>query len=203
MRLPVTQGATSVAPLGETGEFMPWAICPTPNGRLYPLQPPGQRGALASFTPTFNNLWAVSFVLAYDVTVDLLAIHVTTLASVARCGIYTAYDKAGSFFPRSLVVESGELDVSTTGQKSAAVSQVLLGGVLYYAAVLAGTSSPVIQGYGNNGYSAHLGVASGSLTSGGGHVVTVAQAYGAMPALFPTPTVTIANSPIVAIRISA
>lgn len=76
-----------------------------------------------------------------SVTVDRMAVEVTTLQSGAnaRLGIYGTDATTGG--PGALVLNAGEIDCSTTSVKELTISQALSGGTLYWLSLLNETTN--------------------------------------------------------------
>jgi len=150
-----------------------------------------------------NSLRAFPFYLPKTTTFDRIAVRVTTLATGTtprlRLGIY---EDNGNNYPGKLVLDAGEVDVSTTGVKEVIINTTLQGGKLYWltlvgqdttalvvAATAAGDVIPVL------GYELDL---SGTPLSGW----AVTQTYGALPATYPTgsPVGWTLGVPLIALR---
>ena len=134
----------------------------------------------ANTAGTIDRLEACPFVCERGGTIDRLAFRVTTggtAGSVARVGIYTNTGDNNPQ-PNALVVDGGEFDTTTTGVKSATISNVLAPG-LYWFVFHAGVAAPTIRGWGvaalNNTI---LGI---SAVSGWDSVFRVTKAYAALP----------------------
>ncbi len=152
-----------------------------------------------------NSLRAFPFFVPKTMRFDRIAINVTTAASangVARIGIYA---DNGSLYPGALVVDGGEVATDATGVKEKNIDVTLQGGKLYWLCIITGTATGTqvraidrgaaypINGLDNTlGTSCYLGYA-------------VAQAYGALPATFPTesPTDWSLHVPLIALRKAA
>lgn len=159
----------------------------------------------ATVTPAVDTLYAVPFWSGSGGTLDRLALQVTTLAAsgTARVGIYATKARS-NIYPGALVAGSAQLDTSTTGVKAdTGYTASLEPNRYYWAVVLTGTAAPVIRGIGVASTQTILGVTSTSF-SADQTMLTVAQAYGALPATFPAgATATSAAVPKVVGRYSA
>lgn len=141
--------------------------------------------ALTTGSPTNNNLRALPFVSPRGGTIDRIGIRVTTgggAGSVARIGLYRPTSRS-NLYPSALVVASGELDTNVTGLVSVAVSVPVREGDILWAAHLSGVAAATLR------IPAVAGLAPvfGSPDDPGGTVnigITVALAYGALPATF-------------------
>lgn len=136
--------------------------------------------ALTTGAPTANVLRAIPFIVPKTITVDRIAINVTTLLTGnVRFGIYR---DNGLGYPGSLVLDGGAVSTATAGVKSVAINQVLNGGQLYWLAIVSSAAATLrcfsvasmnpILGFDNT-----LGTAPGLFYS-------VAFTYAALPATF-------------------
>ena len=169
-----------VASLGDT----PPGLLPKPIHSsavpLYLTSPAGN--ILVTTAAPVNTLFAVPFPCPEDMVILELAVRVNAgggAGSVARCGIYQATSPT-NIYPRTLIIETGELDTSASGLKKTTISQQLYRGTLYWLAYLAGVAAPSVYG---GDTALHVIGHLSDMT--GVTYVTKAQAYGAMPALFP------------------
>lgn len=88
--------------------------------------------ALGSIQLGNANLYFVPIIIDRPITLTALSINVMTAGtagSVFRLGIYT--DNNGS--PSNLIIDAGTVDTSSTGLKSASVSQTLTPGRYWFA----------------------------------------------------------------------
>lgn len=165
----------------------------------------GQVNAVATSTatPAINTFYAVPQVVTRPMTLDRLALQVTTAAasSAVRVGIYTNTSNS-ELYPAALVVDSGALDTTAVGMKNATVSQVLSPG-LYWFVYLAGVAAPQVRAVALAGLSPMLGN-SNVLATTVGIGLTVAYTYGALPATFPAGASVFQNAPpAIGFRLSA
>ena len=167
-----------------------------------------QTTALAPGAATLadDTLMAVPFVVGRGCTIDRIGMEVTLLGvlSKARIGIYNATSPV-NLYPSSLVVDSGELDTTSAGVKSATISQVLKPG-LYWLAHLSDSTGGLatVRTIGGAGCFPIFGTAS-TLPTESDLGLTVAQAYGALPSTFTASASTIDSTtdfPIIAVRLS-
>jgi hypothetical protein len=96
--------------------------------------------ALSVAAAVANRFEAVPFIAAHDLTINELALEVTTLiaASQFRLGIYS---DNGSAAPGTLLVGTGLLDSGSTGYKAEAIaSRTLTAGELYWLVVLSSST---------------------------------------------------------------
>ena len=113
-------------------------------------------------------------------SIDRLACYATaTAGGKARLGIYLGDGVDG--YAGSLVVDAGEVDTSTTGDKLAVCSATLQAGVLYWFAVNSNVTTSL----------AHVDIGSGVASTWGGGLISnpggnpycyMASSYGALPA---------------------
>jgi hypothetical protein len=131
-------------------------------------------GALAA-----NTLYAMPLVAPIDCRIDRLAINVTTAGTgVARLGLYR--DKLG--LPKKLILDAGEVDVSTTGQKKINITQRIKAGLTWMVVVANGT--PTIRCHTKDGLQPLLGFDS-NLPNNPRYGHSVAFTYAALPDQFP------------------
>lgn len=78
---------------------------------------------------TRDKLYAYPFIVPVEQAFDRIVVAVSTAQTggVARCGIY---DDSGCY-PDALVLDSGELDCSTTGYKTTTISETLPAGLYW------------------------------------------------------------------------
>jgi hypothetical protein len=149
---------------------------------------------------TSGRMYAIPFLVPKTITVDRIGINVTTLVAsgLIRLGIYN--DSNGE--PGSRLLDAGAVDTSTTGVKSVTISQQLVGGSLYWLVMLPNNSTNVVRAAAVAGILDVLG-SDNTLPAAAITYLYVAQAYGALPASFGTPTNGTGASPLVFVRLSA
>lgn len=133
--LPSGGGGGGVAVMGglvsalEVGEVV--SLAPMGSTKVANARPVGA-------TPTRMDL--MPFTLGYNVTVDRLAVNISTStgAAQARFAIY-ASNNVGH--PDALVWDSGNLDASTTGVKTVMQTVTLPKGVLWLCGVMSNTNA--------------------------------------------------------------
>ena len=153
--------------------------------------PAGRAAAAFSLTSTFAGnmigiLNAIPFMVTRDCVLDGLRFEVTIGAGGARgrVGIYRAIS-AANIYPGALVVDGGDKDTSGAGfVQSVGLGIPLSAGVLYWAVYLGGTAAITIRGVGPAAMSGFLGNQATDF-SNANLWLSVAQAYGALPANFP------------------
>lgn len=167
----------------------------------------GQITAVAgtTHTPAADTLFAYPWIFPQGATLDRIGANVTTLSATDKfhVGIYSAVS-GGRMYPDALIVDSGELDPSSTGVKSATISQVMTPGVLYFFVFLGKDSSTIYRAPSLNGMWNCLGVGS-TLPTASGLGIFETQAYGALPSTFPNsaPAAITSSSVGVAYRIAS
>lgn len=156
--------------------------------------------AVTPKSPSVGRLYAMPFFVSQPCTLVGLRINVTTLASGGgvRVGVYRSV-AANDIYPGPLVVESAELDTSTTGVKTETVSQALTANRWHWVVFLCKAPAPAVTGV--SAYATGMGVDS---TFAYGNNLYVSQTYGALPSTFPgSPTWnTSATFPVVGMKIS-
>lgn len=165
--------------------------------------------ALTTGAPAIDTLFAMPFCSPRGGTLDRLQFNVTTVGgagSVARCGIYTN-SGASLIYPNALVVDGGQHDTSAvggTGVKSATIDVDLDPGELYWFVYLCGTAAPTVRGINPAACFPLFGLDS-TIGTAPGVGLSVAQAYGALPATFTASgtVLTTAPIPVVVARYSA
>ena len=175
----------------------------------------GQNAPVALITGSgaTGTLRAFPFVSPRGGTLDRLAIAVTTGAGaggVARWGIYTATSTT-NVYPSALVVDAGEVDVTSIGVKSQTISVALSSSTLYWFVYIGGVSAATIRFLNANGCWPFLGYSNAFDSAGVANLnpgvgLTVAQAYGALPGTYPAGATVIVNDvgiPAIGCRFSA
>lgn len=153
-----------------------------------------------------NSLRVFPFFVPKTMRFDRIAIRVSTAATGAtpriRLGVYE--DKGdGSVYPGGLVLDAGEVAVNTTGLKELAIDLTLKGGKLYWLALVGqDTASLVVAATpAADALATFLGL--DNAFSGTPYLgYAIVQAYGALPANFPTdnPTDWSLPVPLIALR---
>ncbi len=107
-------------------------------GRYY--GPPYLHATGTTF-PTLNALHAHAFMVPHTVTLDRIAVEVTTASAsgTVRLGIYS--NDPLSEKPLNLVLDAGSASTTTTGAKEITINQVLQPGLYWLAAVTQGVSA--------------------------------------------------------------
>ena len=85
---------------------------------------------------TANRLYAIPFFCPKTITLDRIAIHVSTAGTGnARLGIYQD-DGTTNPATATLVLDAGEVTIASTGAKELTINQTLTGGYLYWLALV-------------------------------------------------------------------
>lgn len=165
-------------------------------------------GSVSGVAPTIGVLKAVPFISGRGGSLDRIAFEVTTVGGAsakARVGIYSA-TSTSNLYPNALVVDGGEFDTSSVGGvgvKSTTISKFLAKNTLYWFVYLAGTSAATVRGLGVGTVWNLLGTDS-TLPTTFNSVLSVSQAYGALPSTFPgSATPAAETAPIIAVRFSS
>lgn len=151
-----------------------------------------------------NSLRAFPFFVPKTTLFDRIAIRVTTAGTGttprARIGVYK---DNGNIYPGQLVLDAGEVDVSSTGLKELTINLKLKGGKLYWLAFVGQDTASLVFAAtpAADSFATFLGfdnALSGSAFSGFAHV----QTYGPLPVTFPfsSPVDWSLNVPLIALR---
>jgi len=129
-----------------------------------------------------DTLWASPFVVTSPGFLDKLAFEVTTGAvGVARLGLYHNKGR-NNLYPDTLIVETGEIDVSAAAVKEASIDVKIDAGI-YWFVYLAGTLAPTVRCVAAACALPLLGLSSAHANQLG---ISKALAYAALPAAFPS-----------------
>ncbi len=151
--------------------------------------------AITTGAPTANVLRAIPFVVPKDVTLDRIAINVSTLkAGLARLGIY---EDNGNVYPGALVIDAGEVNTGTAGSKILNINETLVGNKLYWLVVV-GNNNPTVRCLNPAYMVAVLGVPN-SLAANPGPGYYKSFTYATLPQDFPTSAAIINAAPIPAV----
>lgn len=159
---------------------------------------PNTGTALGTGAPTANILRAIPFIVAKTMTIDQMAMNVTTaVAGAARIGIYA---DNGNNYPGALVVEATSVTQIDTGLAGVRIASgglpVILQPGLYWLAIVS-NAAPTIRTFVVASMLPVLGYAS-ALPTNAQFGWSVALTYAAMPATFSA-----GGAPITAIPIPA
>ena len=157
--------------------------------------------ALAGAALVAGRMYAMPFISPKAITLDQIGVYVSTLSTTtARLGIYS---DGGNCYPGSRLLDAGTIDVTGTGAKKIAINQALESGKLYWLVIVC-AATPAIYCIPVAAVISILGV-SNALGTAQNAGLYVTQAYGALPATFPSsPTlITAAPIPAIFVRLSA
>lgn len=102
--------------------------------------------ANANSMSTSNRCKYVPFLLQAAVPINAFVINVTTAGATSiRCGLYQIDVSTGR--PGTLIQESGDIDVSTTGTKTDTFTSRVLSPGWYYTAIAVHTVTVAVRGY--------------------------------------------------------
>jgi hypothetical protein len=148
-------------------------------------------------TITHNELKGCGFIIPKALTLDRLGIQVTTAQVGGECRVGIYENTPDTNYPGALVVDAGTLACTSTGHKSATISETLEPG-LYWGACITNIASiamyRMVNGFSTIHYSSF-----GGYNNGWG----VAQAYGALPDPFTAGGAADNDVPAIQYRISA
>lgn len=168
---------------------------PIISGRWYG---PNDSILATDLTLAVDTMYGVLFGVPKKMAFDRIGFEVTALEALknARIGIYNAPDGT----PTSLVVGSAAISLGTTGDKEAVISQTL--GMGWYVLALLSNATGTAQ---IEQFNCTFGMRMfGHATAVGNNMdayVEAAQAYGALPANFPSLTYTnSASTPLLGLR---
>jgi hypothetical protein len=158
--------------------------------------------ALTTGAVTANRLYAFPFICPKQITLDRIAINVTTLlAGNARLGIY---NDSGNCYPGSLILDAGAVSTGTIGIKSLTISQSLTAGLKWL--VLVASAAVTLRSFAITGLKPILGWDNTLPAAVPGVGYYVSFTYAALPATYPTASPTVVNAvpvPAVFVRLSA
>lgn len=165
-------------------------------------------GPAANFTPNagvtaINTLFAVPFFPRRAGSIDRLAFEVTTaIAGNARAGIYAPKGNT-NLYPGALIVDGGEISISTNGVKAATINTLLSEFLCWAVYVESGDAA--IRRAALTDLPPVLGMPSTLGAAVPRNSLSVAFTYAALPSTFPTGAVQVAisNVPLISVRYSA
>ena len=154
----------------------------------YPVSATTGNGLGTRALSTANTIYAMQHICTRTATIDRIAIS-TSVASAnnaqnCRLGIYQA-TSATNIYPNALVLDAGTVNLSTAaGALAITVNQQLTANTLYWFVLTTSTTDATIRTVSPThmalllGYTSALGVT-------GGHQISVASAFGALPGTYP------------------
>lgn len=144
-------------------------------------------GAGTAVAPSVNLLYAIPIYIAVTTRITKVGLNTVAAATVggatARLGIFN--NNYGTRVPSTLLIDAGAVDTTVApGEIEATISQTVGPGWYWLAVMFSSITSLTITMHASSGFSTGL---HGATTGAGGvSVIRVAQAYGAMPSVFPT-----------------
>ena len=138
--------------------------------------------------PSINRMYTQVICFKEDITIDQLAIYISTAAAaggVARMGLYA---DDGTLHPGQLIYDSGEIGTTTTGPKTAAPPSpiVIAKGTPFWTCLLCGVA--VLKPK-TSDYTCLSALGTGNIVEGWSFNGFYAdQGYGALPATHPAGT---------------
>ncbi|MBN1283394.1 MAG: hypothetical protein JXA24_06460 [Proteobacteria bacterium] len=193
-------------PAGDllTSDGATWGSAPPPKDLYYYrvsgaasnrfYTSPNTGAAVGQATLAANTLYAMPFIVSRAVTLDAMAVRVTTAAgTLARLGIY---DDDGNDYPGGLVLDAGTVATNANGVKTIAINQDLDPG-LYWLTIVA-DGAVRIRGFNVGGMIPILGMDSG-LGTAWGFGYSIAFPFGVLPANYPAAAAIRTAAPLPAI----
>jgi len=142
-------------------------------------------GTYTSWSPAIGRMYTQIMCFPEDITIDQLAISIYTAAAaggVARMGLYA---DDGTLHPGQLIYDSGEIDTTTTGPKTATPPSpiVIAKGTPFWTCFLCGVAAPKPK---SSDFTCLSTLGTGNTVGGWSFNGFYAnQAYGALPATHP------------------
>lgn len=154
-------------------------------------------GGTATLALTANTLYALPFLVTKRSRWDKMNIRVTTASSgtKVRLGIYTNE----GVYPKSLVVDAGELDTGSTGSKELVIDVTLDPG-LYWLALLS-SGAPTLGGISAANTFGILGQSDVYTTAN--NSLRISYTYGNLPETFPTGASPVQMPYLIALRLNS
>ena len=145
-------------------------------------------GTSTDYVPNINRMYSQVMCFGEDITIDRLAIYISEAAAaggVARMGLYA---DDGTLHPGQLIYDSGEINTTTTGPKTAAPPSpiVIAKGTPFWTCFLCGVAAPKLK---TSDGTCLAALGTGNTVGGWSFNGFYAnQAYGALPATHPAGT---------------
>jgi hypothetical protein len=135
-----------------------------------------------------DNIYVIPFWPVRGATIDRIGVNVSASGTrKTRMGLYTTTSTT-NIYPETLLVDSGEVTYSSASIVSATISAAVGSNFMLWAAVIVdggtGTAFCIDTGAVSNLFPV-VGWPSTGGAAGGGYLIT-AQAFGALPATFPS-----------------
>jgi hypothetical protein len=153
---------------------------------------------MSTITPTLDLLYCVPFLVGRDTEIDQLAVNITTASAPGAMYRLGVYEDTGEGYPGDLLVDAGQVDVSTNGDKVAAVSETLPAGFAWLALVAQGVTTATRS---ISTSSIYLG-GTGAVPTGNAIAYTEAGVTGALPPTFTGTVATATTAPRVWFRVA-
>jgi hypothetical protein len=153
------------------------------------LIPVGTNSTTQSVTTTTNQIYAAPLMVPRG-TIDRISFNVTGSggANNARQGIYEAVS-ANDPYPGSLVVDSGDISVNTTGLKTTTVSVVIEPTKMYWIVFQTSAGAPNVTAWLGGGFISPWGALAGGVNWQSFNYQFVGfkmtRSYAALPSTFP------------------
>ena len=153
---------------------------------------------------TANYIIAMPFLVSKAITLDRIAINVTTQAAgLIRLGIY-ANDSSKGLYPGALLLDAGEVDTGSSGIKSITINQALTPGLYWLASN--SNATPIVKWH--NGGTVLPLLGTDNTLSGGSYIgLSKSSAFGPFPSTHPSAAIQLsggAHGPLVVfVRLSA
>ena len=145
-------------------------------------------GASSNYTFNLNRMYSQIMCFPEEITIDRLAIYVSVAGaagSVVRMGLYA---DDGTLHPGQLIYDSGEINTTTTGPKTAAPPSpiVIAKGTPFWTCFLCGVAAPKLK---TSDGTCLAALGTGNTVGGWSfNGFYFERAYGALPATHPAGT---------------
>lgn len=149
---------------------------------------------------SINKIHALPFVVARKITLDRIAIEITTLLNPSniRLGIY---NNGTNLYPGSLLLDAGVVSGATTGVKAIIINQALTKGIYWLTYVA--DASPTVRAVANALWTP-LGIGNATSFAGAAVAHEATHTYGVLLDPFPTAGADIlGNCPLIGVRIAS
>jgi hypothetical protein len=153
---------------------------------------------MSTLTPTLDLLYCVPFYVPRDTDIDQLAVNITTASAPGALYRLGVYEDTGVGYPGDLLVDAGQVDVSTNGDKTVAVSETLPGGLVWFGLAAQGVTTAT-RSISTASY--YLG-GTGSIPTGNSIAYTEAGVSGVLPPTFTAVVTAATTAPRVWFRVA-